>query len=96
LNSETKRVETELKLVLASPEADLAVVAYLDESGYTVEPLDPVRNVDIYLDTFDWLLLKNKLGLRFRISNGTATYTLKSIEPSKTASRKEWRPSSDR
>ena len=83
MNSETKRVETELKLVLASPEADLAVVAYLGESGYTVEPLDPVRNVDIYLDTFDWLLLKNKLGLRFRISNGTATYTLKSIEPIK-------------
>ena len=81
MNSETKRVETELKLVLASQEADLAVVAYLRESGYTLEPLDPVRNVDTYLDTFDWLLLKNKLGLRFRISNGTAMYTLKSIEP---------------
>jgi len=81
LNSETKPVETELKLVLASQEADLAVVAYLGESGYTVEPLDPVRHVDTYLDTFDWLLLKNKLALRFRISDGTAMYTLKGIEP---------------
>jgi len=81
LSDETKPVETELKLVLASQEADLAVIAYLGESGYTVEQLDPVRNVDIYLDTFDWLLLKNKLALRFRISNGAAMYTLKSIEP---------------
>jgi CHAD domain-containing protein len=81
LNGETKPVETELKLVLASQEADLAVIAYLGESGYTVEQLDPVRNVDTYLDTFDWLLLKNKLALRFRISNGAAMYTLKSIEP---------------
>ena len=81
LSGETKPVETELKLVLASQEADLAVIAYLGESGYTVEQLDPVRNVDTYLDTFDWSLLKNKLALRFRISNGTAMYTLKSIEP---------------
>lgn len=81
MSDETKPVETELKLVLASQEADLAVIAYLGESGYTVEQLDPVRNVDIYLDTFDWLLLKNKLALRFRISNGAAMYTLKSIEP---------------
>ena len=74
-------METELKLVLASPEAELAVVACLGESGYTVEQLEPVRNVDTYLDTFDWSLLKNKLALRFRISNGTGMYTLKSIEP---------------
>jgi CHAD domain-containing protein len=81
LSDETKPVETELKLVLASQEADLVVIAYLGESGYTVEQLDPVRNVDTYLDTFDWLLLKNRLVLRFRMSNGTAMYTLKSIEP---------------
>jgi CHAD domain-containing protein len=81
LSDETKPVETELKLVLASREAELAVIGYLGECGYTVEQLDPVRNVDIYLDTFDWLLLKNKLALRFRMSNGTAMYTLKSIEP---------------
>ena len=81
MNGETEPMETELKLVLAGQEADLLVIAYLGESGYTVEQLDPVRNVDIYLDTFDWLLLKNKLALRFRISNGAAMYTLKSIEP---------------
>ena len=81
LRDETKPVETELKLVLASQEAELAVVAYLGECGYTVEQLDTVRNVDTYLDTFDWSLMKNKLALRYRVSNGTAMYTLKSIEP---------------
>ena len=33
----------------------------------------------LYLDTFDWSLMKNKLSLRYRISNGQAMYTLKSF-----------------
>jgi CHAD domain-containing protein len=49
------------------------------EAGYTVDELDPVRNVDTYLDTFDWSLMKNKLALRYRVSNGSAMYMLKSI-----------------
>jgi len=79
LSGETKSREIELKLVLPRPEDELAVVACLGESNYTVERLDPVRNVDTYLDTFDWSLMKNKLALRYRISNGTAMYALKSI-----------------
>jgi triphosphatase len=79
LNGEKKSIEIELKLVLPRPEDEPAVVACLSENTYTVEKLDPVRNVDTYLDTFDWSLLKNKVALRYRVSNGTAMYTLKSM-----------------
>ncbi len=72
-------MEIELKLVLPGHEAESAVVASMRESGYTVDELGPVRNVDTYLDTFDWSLMKNRLALRYRVSNGSAMYTLKSI-----------------
>ena len=75
----TKPMEIELKLVLPGPEAESAVVAHIRDRGYRVEELDPVRNVDLYLDTFDWSLMKNKLSLRYRTSNGQAMYTLKSL-----------------
>jgi inorganic triphosphatase YgiF len=77
MNEKTKPVEIELKLILPGKEAESAVVTRMEEHGYRVEELDPVRNVDIYLDTFDWSLRKNRLALRYRISNGTAVYTLK-------------------
>ena len=76
-----KPVEIELKLGLPGPEAEPAVVACMQERGYRVEALDPVRNLDTYLDTFDWSLMKNHLALRYRVSNGSAMYTLKSIGP---------------
>ena len=72
-------MEIELKLILPGPEAESAVVAHIREHGYQVKELDSVRNVDLYLDTFDWALMKNKLSLRYRISNGQAMYTLKSL-----------------
>ena len=77
--SERNHSEIELKLVLPGLGAESAVVKYLLDHHYTVEELDPVRNVDTYLDTFDWSLMKNKLSLRYRISNGSWMYTLKSI-----------------
>jgi inorganic triphosphatase YgiF len=64
LNGETRQIEVELKPVLPRPEDEPAVVDYLIESGYTVERLNPVRNVDTYLDTFDWFLMKKKVALR--------------------------------
>jgi CHAD domain-containing protein len=79
MKDETKPLEIELKLVLPGQEAELAVVAFMREAGYTVDELDPVRNLDTYLDTFDWSLMKNKLALRYRVSNGSAMYALKSI-----------------
>ena len=81
MNEEIKSTEIELKLVLPGPEAEAAVVACLRENDYTVEDLEAVRNVDTYLDTFDWSLMKNKLSLRYRVSNRAAGYTLKSIGP---------------
>ena len=79
MNEGMTPMEIELKLVLPGPEAEPAVIAHLREHGYRVEELDPVRNVDIYLDTFDWSLMKNRLSLRYRVSNGEAMYTLKSL-----------------
>lgn len=72
-------MEIELKLALPGQGEEQAVVAYLSQNGYTVEKLDPVQNVDTYLDTFDWSLMKNKFALRYRFANGSATYTLKGV-----------------
>jgi triphosphatase len=79
LKGETQSMEIELKLILPGQGQEEAVVAYLNEHGYTVEKFDPVRNVDTYLDTFDWSLLKNKYALRYRLENDSAMYTLKSV-----------------
>jgi inorganic triphosphatase YgiF len=79
--SERSHSEIELKLVLPGQEAESEVVTYMRDNHYTVEELDPVRNGDTYVDTFDWSLMKNKLSLRYRISNGASMYTLKSIGP---------------
>jgi len=79
--SEKSKSEIELKLMLPGQGAASAVVKCLLDNHYTVEELNPVRNVDTYLDTFDWSLMKNKLSLRYRISNGSWMYTLKSIGP---------------
>lgn len=78
MNNE-KPVETELKLALPGPEAEEAVIAYIRGKGYRVKALKPVRNCDLYLDTFDWSLLKKKLALRYRRADGGAMYTLKGV-----------------
>jgi CHAD domain-containing protein/uncharacterized protein YjbK len=79
MNGEMKSIEIELKLTLPGPEVEEAMVGYMRQNGYEVEELDPVRNVDIYLDTFDWSLLRKKLALRYRVANGAAMYTMKSV-----------------
>ena len=75
----TKSMEIELKLILTGPEAESEIVAFLRDHGYTLKELGSVRNVDTYLDTFDWSLMKNRLALRYRVSDGMAMYTLKSM-----------------
>jgi triphosphatase len=72
-------VEIELKLTLPGPEAEAAIVEHLLAQGYKVKKHRAVRNTDIYLDTFDWSLLKKKLALRYRLFDGEAMYTLKSM-----------------
>ncbi len=79
--SEQSKSEIELKFMLPGQGAGSAVVKYLLDNHYTVEELAPVRNVDTYLDTFDWSLMKNKLSLRYRVSNSAWMYTVKSIGP---------------
>ena len=79
MSDATKPMEIELKLVLPGPAEESAVVAYLSKKHYTIEKLDPLRNVDTYLDTFDWSLMRNKYALRYRLANGSAMYTLKGV-----------------
>jgi inorganic triphosphatase YgiF len=81
MTGETKSTEIELKLVLPAESAVSAVIACLRENHYRVEELGPVRQADIYLDTFDRSLLKNRVSLRYRVSNGRPMYTLKSMGP---------------
>jgi triphosphatase len=78
MNNETP-VEIELKLILPSPDAEEAVITALSARGYKVKKLRAVRNVDLYLDTFDWSLLKEKLSLRYRLAGGKAMYTVKGL-----------------
>lgn len=79
MSSGKQPVEIELKLILPGAEAEAAIVENLRAQGYKVKELKAVRNIDIYLDTFDWSLLKKKLALRYRVSDGEAMYTLKSM-----------------
>jgi CHAD domain-containing protein len=81
-------VEMELKLVLRGPEDEAAVIACLRGNNYTVEEIEPVLHVDTYLDTFDWILFKNKTSLRYRVSNGRASYALKNNLPIEEGSPK--------
>ena len=75
-----KSMEIELKLILPGTQAEAAVVDCLRQHKYCVDKISPLKNIDIYMDTTDWALLKNKLSLRYRLSNNTAIYTMKSVE----------------
>lgn len=79
MSNNKQPVEIELKLILPGPEAEPAIVECVRAQGYRVKHLKAVRNVDIYLDTFDWSLLKKKLALRYRVADGEAMYALKSM-----------------
>ena len=79
MSDEKTPVETELKLILSDPDAEAAIVEHIRKNGYKVKELKPVRNIDIYLDTFEWTLLKKKLALRYRTAGGAFMYTIKGI-----------------
>jgi triphosphatase len=81
MSARERPVEMELKLLLPNGGAEGEVIAALRDGGYRVKELGPVRNTDTYLDTFDWLLLKHNLSLRYRLCDGKALYTVKSTEP---------------
>jgi triphosphatase len=75
----SKPQETELKLSLPGQFDGAKVVRRLQECGYAFEEPNIIQNDDLYLDTYDWSLMKKKLSLRYRLENGRAMYTLKSI-----------------
>lgn len=72
-------MEVELKLILPGIKAEGAIVDFLRQHNYNVEKIATLENTDIYMDTSDWSLLKNKFSLRYRLSNNKAMYTLKSV-----------------
>jgi triphosphatase len=79
MNETPETIETELKLILPGTKAESTITDFLRQNNYILEDVEPVENTDIYMDTLDWSLLKNKLSLRYRLSNGKAMYTLKSV-----------------
>jgi CHAD domain-containing protein/uncharacterized protein YjbK len=81
MNIPPKAVEVELKLLLPGRVAETPVINLLRQNKYNVQKLDPLSNIDTYMDTGDWALMKHKLSLRYRLSNNTAMYTLKNIGP---------------
>jgi triphosphatase len=81
MNEPPKAVEVELKLLLPGRVAETPIINLLRQNKYNVQKIDPLSNIDTYMDTSDWALMKNKLSLRYRLSNNTAMYTLKSIGP---------------
>ena len=79
MNDTSNSIEIELKFIIPGTQAEAAVVDCLRQNKYIVDKISPLKNLDIYMDTTDWALLKNKLSLRYRLSNSTAMYTLKSV-----------------
>ena len=79
MKAKPKTRETELKLTFDRPQDAEEIVALLASSGYGTTPGARVRNEDLYLDTFEWSLLKKGMALRFRRSDGRPFYTLKSV-----------------
>jgi CHAD domain-containing protein len=79
MNDASESIEIELKFIIPGTQAESAIVDCLRRNKYLVDKISPLKNIDIYMDTTDWTLLKNKLSLRYRLSNNTAMYTMKSV-----------------
>jgi len=75
-----KNKEIELKLMLPSSDAEQDVINKISSHGYKCKQIKPLTNIDIYLDTFDWRLLKKKYSLRYRSADGSFFYTVKGQE----------------
>jgi CHAD domain-containing protein len=71
--------EIEYKFLMPEPGTRSAVLELLRSNGYRVNPLPVVHQQDLYLDTFDWRLLRNGLSLRLRRAGDTAIYGIKSL-----------------
>jgi CHAD domain-containing protein len=79
MKTQTETKEIEYKFLLPEPGANPAVLNLLGSKGYRVRRQRPIRQEDLYLDTFDWRLFRHGFSLRFRRANEKMYYTLKSI-----------------
>jgi triphosphatase len=75
----TKHEEIELKLRLPGPRSQERIVNYLAGRGHKLRKLAKRRIEDLYLDTFEWTLLKREYALRLRRQAGRSLFTLKSL-----------------
>ncbi|HOG16675.1 MAG TPA: CHAD domain-containing protein [Syntrophales bacterium] len=71
--------EIEYKFLMPEPAAKNAVLDLLRDKGYRTSPQRVVHQQDLYLDTFDWRLLRSGLALRLRRAGGAAIYGIKSL-----------------
>jgi len=58
MSDSSKSIEIELKFITPGTLAETAVVDCLRQNKYDVNKMSPLKNVDIYMDTTDWALLK--------------------------------------
>lgn len=79
MNRPADTKEIEYKFLLPEPGTNSAVLDLLASKGYRVRLQRPIRQEDLYLDTFDWRLFRHGLSLRLRRANEKLFYTLKSI-----------------
>jgi CHAD domain-containing protein len=79
MTASKKTREVELKLTLGDPRDAEKIVALLVALGFEITPGKTVHNEDLYLDTFEWTLLRHGLSLRLRVADGRRLYTLKSV-----------------
>ena len=79
MTAKPKTHEMELKLTLDDPEDTERIVTSLASLGYETASGPVIHNEDLYLDTFEWTLLKKGLALRFRRVDGRQFYTVKSV-----------------
>jgi CHAD domain-containing protein len=74
-----KREEIELKLRLPGPRSQARILEHLAARGHRFRKLTRRRIEDLYLDTFEWTLLKKQYVLRLRKQAGRTFVTLKSV-----------------
>ena len=56
MNVPPKAVEVELKLLLPGRVAETPIINLLRQNKYSVQKMDPLNNIDTYMDTSDWAL----------------------------------------
>jgi triphosphatase len=79
MNKPETPIEIELKLLMPDAQCRKRVLEIMKDAGYRIEAQKPVKNKDYYLDSFDWILMKNKLAVRMRQAGRKHSFTMKGV-----------------